>query len=123
LPYAPDIKSDDDIRYLEYRPEQKFKKDNQGIPISKQFHLHGHSHGRYIKYRNQIDVGIDGCLELYSEDQIIRMIRDNEYFIPGFLHKWYQDQDEIKRLEKERAEMEGDGYALSESGLYLNIKG
>jgi calcineurin-like phosphoesterase family protein len=123
LPYAPIEGSGDDVRYLEYRPVQQYKKDNQGIPISKQFHLHGHTHGRYIKYRNQIDVGIDGCLELYSEDQIIKMIRENEYFIPGFLHQWYKELDEKKKYEAELAKMEEDGYALSESGLWRNTSG
>lgn len=100
LPYVPLEGSGDDVRYLEYRPERKMVNDKHGNPYP-QFHLHGHTHGRYIKYRNQIDVGIDGCLELYSEDQIIKMIEENEYCIHGFLKKWYQDQDEKKAREKE----------------------
>jgi calcineurin-like phosphoesterase family protein len=122
LPYAPLEGSGDDVRYLDYRPQQKWVNDIHGKPY-KQFHLHGHTHGRYIKYRNQIDVGIDGCLELYSEDQIIKMIHENEYIIPGFLLNWYKEMDERKRLEAERVKMEEDGYALSESGLWINTAG
>lgn len=122
LPYAPEPGSGDDTRYLDYRPEQKYIRDKHGKLVP-QIHLHGHTHGRYIKYKNQIDVGIDGCLELYSEDQIIKMIKENEYMIEGFLFKWYKEQDEKKRYEEELARMEEDGYALSESGIYYDTSG
>lgn len=75
-----------DIRYLEYRPE------NKGMVL-----LHGHSHCHYVKNKNMIDVGIDHNFKLYSEDDIIELIKDSRDFIPSRVTEFY----EKKKLKEE----------------------
>lgn len=82
LPYAPDVRSDDNKQYLEYRPK------DEGLIL-----LHGHSEGRYRKYRNCIDVGIDGDYHIWSESEVCRMIKENEYFIPTPLTDFYKGKE------------------------------
>lgn len=80
LPYAPKEKNFDQ-RYLEYRPEDK------GL-----FQLHGHQHGHYRKHYNKIDVGIDGELKLWSEDEIIGMIDDSRDIIDTPITNFYKER-------------------------------
>ena len=74
LPYHDPETKQHDVRYLEYRPQDKG-----------QFLLHGHQHAKYLKAGRKIDVGIDNNFSLYNEDYIIKLIKDNEDFIPSRL--------------------------------------
>lgn len=75
MPYIKDTAMYDE-RYLKFRPEDK------GL-----FLLHGHLHKHYIKKKNMIDVGIDGELKLWSEEEIIALINDEREFIPSVATK------------------------------------
>lgn len=80
LPYTPEANSGYDDRFLEYRPK------DEGLVL-----LHGHLHGRYIKYKRMIDVGIDAWDQgLVSEDTLIKLIDSDEYFVPSSLTEWYK---------------------------------
>lgn len=59
-----------DERYLKFRPT------DTGL-----FLLHGHLHKHYLKKKNMIDVGIDGELKIWSEEEIIALINDDREFI------------------------------------------
>lgn len=52
-------------------------------------YLHGHSHCRYLKKGNCIDVGIDNKLSLYTEDDIITIIKEEKNYIPSRLEEFY----------------------------------
>lgn len=86
LPYAPEQVENLDMRYLNLRP----KKETE-------FLLHGHTHGNYIKYKNQIDVGWDAKNEEFnsfkSEDDIIKIINDPRDFIPSHLTEFFKNRD------------------------------
>lgn len=75
MPYIKDTAMYDE-RYLKFRPEDK------GL-----FLLHGHLHKHYLKKKNMIDVGIDGELKLWSEEEIIALINDEREFIPSVATK------------------------------------
>jgi calcineurin-like phosphoesterase family protein len=87
LPYKPEANDQKniDLRYMEARPE------NKGM-----FLLHGHQHARYIKHKNMMDVGFDGNLSLYSEDEIIAIINDPREYIPSRITEFYRLRDEEK---------------------------
>jgi len=53
-------------------------------------YLSGHLHAHYLKKDNLIDVGFDGELKLYSEDDIIALLQDKRDFIPSRLTKHYK---------------------------------
>lgn len=78
LPYAPKEGEQFDKRYLSMRPK------DEGL-----FLLHGHLHCKYRKYNNMIDVGIDGDLKLWSEDEIIELMNDKRTFIPSPITEYY----------------------------------
>lgn len=78
LPYLDDDAHKYDLRYKEMRPI-----DN-GLPL-----IHGHLHARYLKKGNMVDVGFDGKLGLYSEEEVIKLINDPRDFIPSRLTEFY----------------------------------
>lgn len=82
LPYLDDDASKYDLRYKDMRPI------NKGLPL-----IHGHLHARYIKKDNMIDVGFDGNLSLYSEDEVIGLIKDKRQFIPSRLTDFYNSSN------------------------------
>jgi calcineurin-like phosphoesterase family protein len=82
LPYAPNVGENLDIRYLDYRP-----KDLGSILLC------GHLHCRFVKNKNTIDVGFDNKLDLYSEGEIVTIIRDAREFIPSRLTEWYKERE------------------------------
>lgn len=83
FPYRDEwIEKEIDNRYLEYRPV------NQETVL-----LHGHLHGKYIKYKNMIDVGFDNKLQLFSESEIIELVKDKRELIPSRLTEWYKTRD------------------------------
>jgi calcineurin-like phosphoesterase family protein len=66
-------------------------KFNQHRPINEgKILIHGHMHCHYLKKDNMIDVGIDNTFKLYSEDEIIAMIKDQRAFIPSRLTEFYE---------------------------------
>jgi len=80
LPYATPKEVGFDQRYLNLRPK------DEGL-----FLLHGHLHGRYKKYKNMIDCGLDAWnLNLISEDDIIKIIESKENYIKSSLTDWYE---------------------------------
>lgn len=79
MPYANDFTKKIDTRYLDQRPKDK------GMVL-----LHGHLHCRYVKAGRLIDVGIDNNFKLYSEDDIIAIIKDPREMIPSRLTEWYK---------------------------------
>lgn len=81
LPYAPKEGEAFDRRYLDLRPE------NKGM-----FLLHGHMHCKYRKYYNSIDVGIDGDMKLWSEDEIIALMNDERDIIDTPITEWYKNR-------------------------------
>lgn len=85
LPYEPKEKEKFDRRYLTMRPK------NEGM-----FLLHGHLHCNYRKHYNMIDVGIDGDLKLWSEDEIIAMIDYPQEIINSPLTEFYKNRIEDK---------------------------
>lgn len=86
LPYSPKEGEDFDKRYITLRPK------DEGL-----FLLHGHLHCKYRKYNNMIDVGIDGDLKLWSEDEIISLINDERNFIPSPITEYYKNRKDEKR--------------------------
>jgi len=68
-----------DERYMSYRLI-----DNGG------WLLHGHLHAKYIKLNKQIDVGFDGNLKFYSEEDIINLIEDERGFIESRVTEFYR---------------------------------
>ena len=81
LPYSSEEGNEFDSRYNEYR-----LKDQGG------YLCHGHLHGRYRKYNNMIDVGFDGDLKLWSEDEIIGLMNDPRDFISTPITKLLADR-------------------------------
>lgn len=81
LPYGNKEGSEYDTRYGSFKPV------DYGLPL-----LHGHLHKRYIKYKNMIDVGIDGELTILSEDDIITLLADPREFIPSKLTEFYKNR-------------------------------
>lgn len=75
MPYLTQGSRKYDVRYPEYRPERG----------NEDFLLHGHLHAKYVKSGNCIDVGIDHNFRLYSEQDILRMFKENRKFIPSRL--------------------------------------
>lgn len=70
-----------DTRYKKYRPKD-----------AGNWLLHGHLHAKYIKKGKQIDVGFDGSLTLYSEDDIIALMEDKRDFIPSRVTEFYKQR-------------------------------
>jgi calcineurin-like phosphoesterase family protein len=88
FPYFPKEVEGVDTHQLRY-PESR--------PVNRgQILLHGHSHCHYVKKDNMIDVGIDHTFKLYSEDEIIALIKDERKFIPSRITDFY----EKKKLEE-----------------------
>jgi len=54
-------------------------------------YLHGHLHAHYLKKDNMIDVAFDTELKLWSEDDIIEIMKDKRTFIPTRLTKDYTE--------------------------------
>lgn len=79
LPYASEAGSMYDDRYKQFKPK------DTGLVL-----LHGHLHNKYIKMGNMIDVGIDGSMNLLSEDDIIALIKDEREFIPSAITEFYK---------------------------------
>jgi len=77
-----------DLRYKDLRPKY------EGLVL-----IHGHQHARYIKSGQQIDVGFDGKLGLYSEDEIIELINDPRDNIESRITEFYK-QSKPRVLEK-----------------------
>lgn len=71
MPYGDEEAKKYDTRYFEYRPQ----KGNEDML------LHGHQHCKYLKNNDRIDVGIDTNFRLYSEADIIKLIKDKRKFI------------------------------------------
>jgi len=92
LPYAPKEGENFDRRYLSLRPK------DEGLIL-----LHGHLHCKYRKNGRMIDVGIDGNLCLWSEDQIITLIKDSREFIETPITEWYKTRVD------DRKNMKGEG--------------
>jgi calcineurin-like phosphoesterase family protein len=92
FPFAPksNDKSNGDIRYLKHRPIDKG-----------QILLHGHSHAYHRKNGRMIDVGFDGDLKLWSEDEIIALIEDPRDYIPSPITEYYNANKEKLILKKE----------------------
>lgn len=84
LPYLDKQTSKIDLRYKDVRPI----KGNEYVLI------HGHQHARYVKLNNTIDVGFDGKLGLYSEDDIIKLINDKRNYIASRLTKFYNSKEQ-----------------------------
>lgn len=82
LPYLDEQTAEIDLRYKDIRPK------NQGMVL-----ICGHQHARYIKKGNMIDVGYDGKLGLYSEDEVIALIDDPRDFIPSRLTDFYNSSN------------------------------
>jgi calcineurin-like phosphoesterase family protein len=86
LSHLPYIHNKYDDRYKDYKPH-----DNGEIL------LHGHLHGRYIKYFNQIDVSWDAHNgKIISEDEVIAIIKDRRIYIPSHLTEFYQNRGDEK---------------------------
>lgn len=83
LPYGPKDKEKFDRRYLTLRPI------DQGMVL-----LHGHLHCRYRKHYRSIDVGFDGDLKLWSEDEIIGLINDERDIIESPITEYYNKKEE-----------------------------
>ena len=81
LPYAPKEGQAFDRRYLDLRPK------DEGL-----FLLHGHLHGKYKKYINMIDVGIDAHGHLLSEDEVIALIESPYKFIDSPITEYYKNR-------------------------------
>ena len=90
LPYAPKEGENFDRRYLELRPKWA------GLTL-----LHGHQHCKYRKHNNMIDVGIDGDMKLWSEEEIIGLINDERTHIDSPITEWYKNRND------ERTNMKG----------------
>lgn len=90
FPFAPtenDKNENTDLRYMSLRPE------NQG-----QILLHGHSHCHYRKLGKMIDVGFDGDLKLWSEDEIIKLIEDPRDYIPSPITEHYKNRKQNEEV-------------------------
>lgn len=86
MSHLPPITTDTtkiDQRYLDNRP--KYNKDV--------IYLHGHQHCHYIKNGNLIDVGFDGELTIWSEDDIIKMLDHADSFIPSRVTEFYKSRN------------------------------
>lgn len=81
LPYASEDGLQYDRRYQTMRPK------DEGLIL-----LHGHLHSKYRKFKNMIDVGIDGDFHLFSEDDIIELIKDPREFIPTPITEFYAER-------------------------------
>lgn len=86
LPYASEDGQKYDRRYQEFKPK------DEGLYL-----LHGHLHSKYRKFGRMIDVGIDGDMKLYSEDDIIELIRDPREFIPTPITEFYKTRDDDRK--------------------------
>lgn len=82
LPYAPKDSETFDRRYINMRPKW------EGLPL-----LHGHLHGRYKKYKNMIDVGIDAHNKILSEDEVIELMNDEREYIESPITNHYKEKD------------------------------
>ena len=85
FPFAPkpDTINNGDIRYLSNRPIDKG-----------QILLHGHSHSFHRKNGRMIDVGFDGDLKIFSEQDIITLIEDEREYIPSPITEYYNSRKE-----------------------------
>lgn len=79
-----------DSRYSDYK-----LKNNPNF-----IYIHGHLHGRYVKFNNMIDVGFDSNLTLYTEDDIINLVQDNRQYIPSRLTKYYLKKEAERAFNK-----------------------
>ena len=86
LPYANKESLLIDTRYLDHRPK------DEGMVL-----LHGHAHARYRKQGRMIDVGFDGDLKLYSEDDIIKLINDEREYIETPISNHYLTRVEDRK--------------------------
>jgi calcineurin-like phosphoesterase family protein len=85
LPYGSPDGNKYDRRYEALKPK------DEGLVL-----LHGHLHGHYRKLGRMIDVGIDGGMEIFSEDDIIELIKDPREYIPTSISQHYEDRDHGK---------------------------
>ncbi len=82
FPFAPKVTDEhQDLRYLSCRPKD-----------TGQILLHGHLHAHYRKNGRQIDVGYDGDLRIFSEDDIIALIEDPRDFIETPISEHYKQR-------------------------------
>jgi len=67
-------------------------------------YLHGHLHAHYLKKNNMHDMAFDGNLRLYTEDEVIAIIKDERDFIPSRITEYYNKTEAImlKPFEEER---------------------
>lgn len=82
LPYAPKEK-EFDTRYLSLRPK------DEGMYL-----LHGHLHCKYRKHGRSIDVGIDGDMKLWSEDEVIALMKDEQEIINTPITEFYKTRND-----------------------------
>lgn len=90
FPYQSKEGGKHDQRYWQQRPKDK------GMVL-----LHGHIHGAYIKDGRMIDVGYDGKLDLWSEDEVIELINDERKFIPSRITEWRKENNRNKESKNE----------------------
>lgn len=83
FPFVPEDIKAEDTRYLNHRP-----KDLGQILLA------GHSHCVYLKRGRQIDVGFDGALKVWSEEEIIDLIEDPRDYIPSRVTEYYKANKE-----------------------------
>ncbi len=81
FPFIPKDVEKEDTRYLNHRPEDKG-----------QILLAGHSHCWYRKRDKMIDVGYDGDLRIFSEDDIVALIEDPRDFIETPISEHYKQR-------------------------------
>lgn len=81
MPYANEIAKEIDDRYWHKRPKDEGK-----------ILLHGHQHARFIKNGRLIDVGFDGNLHFYTEQDIINLINDPRDYIPSRITEFYKQR-------------------------------
>lgn len=79
FPYLNETTEAIDIRYKEHRPI------DEGMIL-----LCGHQHCRYVKSGKMIDLGWDNNLRLYSEQEVIDLIRDPRDYIPSRITEHYK---------------------------------
>lgn len=81
LPYASPDGEKYDKRYSSMKPK------DEGLYL-----LHGHLHCKYRKFGRMIDVGIDGDFKIWSEDDIIALMKDERGFIPTPITEFYEQR-------------------------------
>lgn len=82
FPYGTEDAKKFDQRYWQERPK------DEGLYL-----LQGHLHAKYLKNGRCIDIGWDGKLDLYSEQDIIDLINDERDYIPSRITDYYATRE------------------------------